>query len=238
MRKNKLLVIGYGLSRMELLLKRRFGIPMCSFIVMLLSGLVIGLTGCAKQEIKNVDSNGTNIICYGDSLTFGYGANAGNDYPSLLAKETAVPIINAGIDGDTSINGLERIDSDVLDRQPLLVIIEFGGNDFLEKVPMEATVNNIKQMVDKIQAKAAMVAIVDISAGMLFKDYHRQLSKIARQKGTIFIPGVLSGIITNPGLKSDFFHPNDRGYNLIAQRIYRTILPYVKKNKIIKQAKI
>ena len=98
--------------------------------------------------------------------------------------------------------------------------------------------NNIKEMVDKIQAKAAMVAIVDISAGMLFKDYHHKLSKIARQKGTIFISGVLSGIITNPGLKSDFFHPNDNGYNMIAQRVYRAILPYLKKNKIMKQAKI
>lgn len=213
MRKNKLLVIVYGL-------------------------LVIGLTGCAKQEIKNVGSKGSNIVCYGDSITFGYGADTGKDYPSSLAKKTALAVINAGVDGDTSIKGLERINVDVLERKPFLVIIEFGGNDFLEKIPMEVTVNNIKEMVDKIQASAAMAAIVDISAGMLFKDYRRQFSKIAREKGAIFIPDMLNGIITNAWLKSDFFHPNDKGYDLIAERIYRVILPFLKKNTIIRQAKI
>ncbi len=213
MRKNKLLVIGCGL-------------------------LILGLAGCAGQNIKNVDSKGTNIVCYGDSITFGYGADAGQDYPSWLAKKIAFTVINAGVDGDNSAEGLARINADVLGKGPLLVIIEFGGNDFLGGIPLEATVNNIKEMVDKIQAKGAMAAIVDISAGMLFRNYRRQFSKIAREKGAIFIPDVLSGIITNAGLKSDFFHPNDKGYDLIAERIYRAILPFLKENTIIRQAKI
>lgn len=76
----------------------------------------IVLAGCAKREIKNIDSKGKTIICFGDSITFGYGANPGEDYPSALAKMVSVPVINAGIDGDTSTEALKRLDSDVLER--------------------------------------------------------------------------------------------------------------------------
>lgn len=195
------------------------------------------VTGCAKREIKNIDSKGTNIICFGDSITFGYGANPGEDYPTALSKMIDIPVINAGIDGDTSVEALKRIESDVLERDPLLVIIEFGGNDFLRKISKETTLKNLKQMIDKIQEKGAMVAIVDISAGMLLSEYRAAFSNIAREKQVVFISNILSGIITNPHLKSDFMHPNADGYKMIAQRIYRTLIPYLNQNHILRQVK-
>jgi len=196
----------------------------------------IALWGCAKREIKNIDSKGKNIVCFGDSMTFGYGAEPGADYPSALTKMTSIPVINAGIDGDTSTEALKRLESDVLERDPLLVIIEFGGNDFLRKIPQEVTLNNVKEMIEKIQAKGAMAAIVDISAGMFLAEYRAAFSKLAREKGTIFISSILSGIITNPSMKSDFIHPNADGYNVIAQRIYRVITPYLNQNTLLKQS--
>ena len=192
------------------------------------------VAGCAKREIKNIDSKGTNIICFGDSITFGYGANPGEDYPCALAKMLNLPVINAGIDGDTSIEALKRIDSDVLGKDPLIVIIEFGGNDFLRKIPKEVTVNNVREMVEKIQARGAMVAVVDISAGMFLKEYRAVFNKLAKEKQTIFIPSILSGIITNPSMKSDFIHPNADGYKMIAQRIFQAITTHLKQNPTIK----
>ncbi len=191
--------------------------------------LVILLGGCAKQEIKNIDSKGVNIICLGDSLTYGYGVDKGADYPSLLACMINIPVINAGVDGDTSIEGLKRLNLDVLEKKPLLVIIEFGGNDFLKQVPIKLTFSNIKEMIEKAQSKGAMVALIDISAGMLFAEYRVQLSKLAKQSGAIFIPSILEGIVTNPSLKSDFLHPNSNGYNMVAQRVHRVIAPYLQK---------
>jgi acyl-CoA thioesterase-1 len=202
-------------------------------VILLVTGywlLVTLITGCAKREIRNIDSKGKNIICFGDSLTFGYGAGPGEDYPTALAKLTNIPVINAGIDGDTSTEALRRIDSDVLERNPLLVIIEFGGNDFLRKIPKEVTLDNIKEMVDKIQAKGSMVAIVDISAGIFLGEYRKMFYNLTREKKAIFVPAIFSGIITNPRLKSDFLHPNADGYKIIAQRIYRNITPYLNKN--------
>jgi lysophospholipase L1-like esterase len=198
--------------------------------------LFVTLAGCAKKEIKNIGSRGKNIVCFGDSITFGYGAEPGGDYPSALTKMTSIPVINAGIDGDTSTEAIKRIKSDVLDREPLLVIVEFGGNDFLRKIPQEVTLNNMKEIIDKVQAQGAMVAVADISTGMILKEYHSAFYNLTREKGAIFIPPILSGIITNPRLKSDFIHPNADGYNVIAQRIYRVITPYLNQNRLLRQS--
>jgi acyl-CoA thioesterase-1 len=205
------------------------------FIFMCL--LALSLMACAKRQIKNINAKGLSIICFGDSITFGHGVNPGEDYPSDLAKITSLEVINAGIDSDTSADALQRIDSDVLDKDPRLVIIEFGGNDFIKNVPIQETIANIKAMADKIQAKGAMVAIFDISSGMIMGAYRAAFRDIAIEKQAIFIPDVLKGILTNPQLKSDFIHPNGIGYKIVAHRVYRAIIPYLNENALIRQAR-
>jgi lysophospholipase L1-like esterase len=190
------------------------------------------MAGCVKQDIKNIGSRGKAIICFGDSITFGYGADPGEDYPTALSKMTSIPVINKGIDGDTSQEAFKRIVSDVLVHDPLLVIVEFGGNDFLHKVPVGETKVNIGKIIDKIQAGGAMVALADISAGIVLSEYRGIISTLAKEKGAIFIPSILNGIITNPNLKSDFIHPNRNGYRIIAHRVYRAILPYLNQNSL------
>ena len=190
--------------------------------------LSIFLLGCFKLEIKNLDASGANIICFGDSITFGYGANLGEDYPSALRKMIKLPVINAGVDGDTTFAALERLDQDVLSKNPRLVIVEFCGNDFLKKISKKDTVENLGKIIDRIQAKGALVALVDISAGVFFQEYRRAFKKLAVEKKAIFIPVLLDRIITNPAMKSDFFHPNARGYQVIAKRIYQAVSAYIK----------
>ncbi len=199
--------------------------------------LAICLWGCAKREITNIDSQGKTIICFGDSITFGYGVNPGEDYPTALAKMVNLPVINAGIDGDTTNEALKRIATDVFKKEPLLVIVEFGGNDFLEKIPLEQTVNNVEEIIKAIQSKGAIVAIADISTSIIMANYSRKFKRLSRKYNAIFIPHLMAGILTNPSLKSDYIHPNAEGYNLIAQRVYRTISIYLEQNAILKGIK-
>lgn len=206
-------------------------------VIALLGYGVIALGSCAKREIKNIDSQGTNIICFGNSITFGYGAMPDETYPSVLAKIIKIPVINAGIYGDTTIEAIKRIKSDVLDKEPLLVIIEFGGNDFLRKIPLVETSKGIEEMIRQIQSQGAMVAIADISTNVVMKDYGKELRRLSKKYSTIFIPRLFRGILTNPTLKSDFIHPNSQGYKLMTLRIYRTILPYLEQNARLKQNK-
>lgn len=201
------------------------------WVIVLLGFSIMGLSGCAKKEIKNINSKGKEIICFGDSITFGYGVKPGEDYPTLLSKMVKMPLINAGLDGDTSISAFKRIQSDVLDKKPFLVLIEFCGNDFLKDVPQDTTINNIRAMVLRIQEQGAITAVVDVSAGLFLLDYRLKLAKLAEETGSIFVPAVLSGIITNPSMKSDFMHPNPQGYKTIAERVYRAVNPYLKSGK-------
>lgn len=211
---------------------KKFWVLICNFSFCIL--IFAFLSGCVDNSIKNINSRGTQIICFGDSITAGYGVKDEEKYPAILSKLLNMPVVNAGIESDTSAGALQRIKADILERDPFLVVVEFGGNDFLYKVPMEETLENMRRIVDMIQAKGAMVALVDINADIFLGEYSPLLQKIAREKGAIFIPKAFTGLITNPRLKVDFIHPNIYGYRIIAHRIYRGILPYVTRNRILR----
>jgi acyl-CoA thioesterase-1 len=189
--------------------------------------VLIFLGGCAEDEVVNRNSQGKNIVCFGDSITFGYGVAKGEDYPSRLSEMLKLPIINAGVDGDTSAQALHRLKADVLDKEPYLVIIEFGGNDFLEKVSVSETARNMAEMIKQIHAQGAMAAVVDISTQFVMVDLGKELQRLSGVHQTIFIPHVLDNILTNPSRKSDFIHPNAEGYNIVAARVLAAITPYL-----------
>jgi len=197
-------------------------------ILVLLLVSSFAFLSCAKEEIKNINSTGKNIICFGNSITAGYGVNKEEAYPYLLEKMLNFPVINAGLDGDTTTEALKRIKTDVLEKEPYLVIIELGGNDFLRQVPLETTLKNIEEMIKQIQAKGAMVALCDISVGPFMGDYYQGYKNLSKKYKTIFIPHLLRGILTQPELKTDYLHPNAQGQKLISQRIYKVIGEYLR----------
>ena len=187
------------------------------------------LTGCSRApEVKNLDSQGSNIICLGDSLTSGVGAEPGQDYPSLLSGYLNRKVINAGVSGDTTRDALKRIKKDVMEQNPQMVIIILGGNDFLQKLPKEETFQDLEKIVALVQSGGAAVTLAEIKTGLLNDPYLNGFKYLARQKKTLLIPDILKGIIGNPGLMSDTIHPNAKGYAVMAKRIYEGIKPYVK----------
>jgi acyl-CoA thioesterase I len=201
----------------------------------ILSCLALFCSGCAKNIVTNIESRGANIVCFGDSITVGFGAPEEKDYPTALANMISMPVINAGLNGDISSEALKRLDTDVLEKEPLLVILEFGGNDFLMQIPLQETVSNMEEMIKRIHASGAMVAIADISTSIVMGQYGREYKALSRKYQTVFIPKVLEGIVTDPELKSDFIHPNAQGYKIIAHRVYRAIIPYLNQNTILRR---
>ena len=199
--------------------------------------LFLFVSGCSLK-VKNLNSQGRTIVCFGDSITYGAGSSKGKDYPSILsdmikndyAKKnlfSKLKVINAGLSGDTTEGALKRIDKDVLSKDPYLVVIEFGGNDFLKGIPLEETMNNLKKIIVRIQKYGAIAAVCDTTVSYFMRGYRGHFAKIARDNKAIFIPAVLEGIFNSPKLKSDYIHPDDEGYRIIAQKIYRTIKPYM-----------
>ena len=189
--------------------------------------LLIFLAGCG-YTVRNLDSEGKEIICFGDSITAGVGAPEGKDYASFLSALLGKDVLNAGVRGDTTQNALKRLKKDVLSKDPYLVIVELGGNDFLQKVPREVTLRNLKKIISRIQGQGVMVALADVSCGLILKGYRKDFKKLARDSGSIFIPNLLKEILNKPSLKYDYIHPNEDGYKIMAERVYRSIKNYVK----------
>jgi len=173
--------------------------------------------------VKNLNNMGGNIVAFGDSLTAGHGAAKGEDYPSVMAQKTSIPVVNLGVSGETAVQGLSRI-NDVFDHDPYIVLIEFGGNDFMQHVPFEQTVAAVGKMVDEVQARGAVAAVVD-TGGPFMGQYTKAYKKIARDKGAVFVPAIF---ISKPELKSDAVHPNAAGYAVVADRVYKGIEKYLK----------
>ena len=99
-----------------------------------LSALILAclLTACGKPAHEPIPAGAT-VLILGDSISYGTGANKGEDYPTLLAARTGWNIVNAGVPGDTSAGGLERLPDLLEEHAPKFVIVELGGNDFLQQ---------------------------------------------------------------------------------------------------------
>ncbi len=175
--------------------------------------------------VRNLGSSGKNIISFGDSLTEGVGSGSEKSYPTLLSEGLEVTVINAGRRGDTTAAGLSRLDRDVLERDPRLVIVLFGGNDFLRRIPLEKTREDLEEMIRRIQDRGAMVALVGLKLGLFGDEYSPLYKKVAEQYGALLVPNVLKGILSDPRLKSDTIHPNGEGYAVMAERILDRVKP-------------
>lgn len=185
-------------------------------------------SGCTPT-IKNLDSKGQNIICFGDSITKGEGISYEDTYPRLLEKMLKREVINAGIGGDTTASALLRLKKDVLIRNPYLVIVELGGNDYLQRIPKRRVFINLEIIILEIQKSGAMVALCDMSYGDVLSQYRRDFQRLAKKRGAILIEGLLEGILDNPHFQYDYIHPNKEGYQIIALRVYNAIKEYIPK---------
>ena len=197
--------------------------------LLFIGAVVFSCGGETFAKIRNLHSAGETIICFGDSLTEGVGASAGDDYPSVLSRQLGSPVINAGVRGDTTAAALERLADQVLNKNPRLVILLLGGNDFLRQRPRRETRQNLEEIVRRVQAHDAMVVIAGIRLGVFGDDYAEIFEQTAEQFGALYIPQVMKGILTNSSLRSDPIHPNGAGYRLIADRIADKIKPLLQE---------
>ncbi len=182
--------------------------------------------GCYGKQESQPKLNPA-IVCFGDSLTQGTGATNGETYPYFLQKLTNLTVVNAGIHGDTSQQGLNRVE-EIFQFKPFMVIVEFGANDFFKKIPIETTKQNIENIIDKIQKTGAIAVIASTEDNQL-PDLKRILLEISKDTKAPFISGILNEIWTDRSLFADDLHPNSAGYKLVAEKVYRGIAPLLEK---------
>ena len=169
------------------------------------------------------------ILAFGDSLTAGLGLPADEAFPARLearlrAEGIAARVVNAGGSGDTTTDGLARLDWSLADK-PDLVILEFGANDMLRGIDPATVRANLDAMIAKIQASGATILLLGMQAQANWgADYKQRFDRIypelAQAHGVALYPFFLDGVALDPKLNQpDGRHPNERGVGVLVDHI-------------------
>ncbi len=175
------------------------------------------------------------ILSIGDSLTFGLGVPPDKTWPQLLQNKLQADglkdakVINAGSSGATTAFGLSSLRFHLKRTKPDLIIYALGANDGLRGIDTETTYKNIAQAIDEIQKARIKVVLLGMRAppnyGEKFpKDFEKTFSRIAAEKKITFVPFFLEGVAGDDKLnQADGIHPNEKGYEIVTNRIYPVI---------------
>ncbi|EAW36653.1 GDSL-type esterase/lipase family protein [Lyngbya sp. PCC 8106] len=205
----------------------------CSFL--LFFATIQFTIGCSQglDSVKNIDGGvGEQIIVLGDSIASGYGVAEAEAFPNVLSRKLGLPILNQGVAGDTTAMGLNRLQGDVISQNPWLVMVELGGNDYLRKVPLAETEENLRQIITQIQQQGAIVVLLGINPGLLNDPYKEMFEKVAQETQAYLIPQIFKGVLDNPKHRQDdVIHPNAVGQEILASRVADDLRPLLKEAK-------
>ena len=189
----------------------------------------------AAEEQAPAERNRQRMIFFGNSLTAGYQLDPADAFPALIADRLDslgynYEVVNAGVSGETSSGGLERVDW-VISQGVDVFILELGANDGLRGIPTEETRTNLTGIVNKVRAQNPDVKIV--LAGMLVppnmgEDYSRAFGSIytdlAKQLDLSLIPFLLEGVAGEPSLNlADGIHPTPEGHQIVMETIWKVL---------------
>ncbi len=164
------------------------------------------------------------ILAFGDSLTHGNGAKENESYPSVLQDLTGRKVINAGISGEESAAGLNRLPGVLEKHKPQMLILCHGGNDLLRKKDINKMESNIRNMIQLAKDKNIPVVMLGVPKPGLFLSSFEVYKKIAESMKVVFIEDLIPDVLGDNGLKSDTVHPNKDGYRVMAETINSVLI--------------
>lgn len=179
------------------------------------------------------------IVCFGDSLTAGYGTEAGQSYPDYLQADLDAlgykyRVVNEGISGNTTKDGVERVEN-VIDMKPAVVIVEFGGNDGLRGLRIEDSRSNLDRIVAALKASGTKVVLAGITLPPDYgPDYIRQFTEtyslLAAKYHVPLLPFLLKGVFGVDGMmQRDRTHATSAGNKIVAKNVLPLVTPLLKK---------
>lgn len=183
------------------------------------------------------------ILFFGNSITAGYQLDMEEAFPAIIQSwidslEYNYQVVNAGLSGETSASGKNRIDW-VLRTVPEIFVLELGGNDGLRGLPLEETIKNLQAIIDAVKEINPEVTV--IIAGMevppnLGQDYtsefRNMFPQLAQQNDAILIPFILDKVAGNPDLNlDDGIHPTPEGHLIVAQTVWKYLNPALEKRE-------
>lgn len=184
--------------------------------------LILLISGCDSPAPALSPLSGDAIIlAFGDSLTHGSGVQREHSYPAVLESLTGRSVINAGLPGELSRQGMARLPGLLDDYRPDLLILCHGGNDILRKLNRTVTLDNLKAMVMQAQQRGIEVVLVGVPELKLFSSKPAPLyDRLAGDLGLAYLRDTLPVLERTTSMKSDHVHLNEEGYNALAHALF------------------
>lgn len=203
------------------------------------SALGVRATAAASRALAAPSRTAPVIACFGDSITAGYGVAPGLTYPDDLqhdldARGYRYRVVNAGISGNTSKDGVDRL-RDILALHPAVVIVEFGGNDGLRGIPIADSRRNLSTIVSTLLRAGSKVVLAGITLPPNYgADYVKQFDEtftlVAAQQHVPLIPNIYLHVYTVPNaIQDDGVHPTAKGAQLVADELMPLLKPLLQK---------
>ena len=192
--------------------------PIKSSLYLIALALLVVLSGCGESQKFAALPPATTVLAFGDSITYGVGADKVSSYPAQLAQRTGWQVVNAGISGDTAREARARLVPLLTRYQPDLVIVELGGNDFLRQQRPAQVKKFLQEIVREAKASGALVVLVAVPRLSMLRASVGALNdaelfeQLAEEEQVILVPDVLSRILSDESLRADAIHPNAEGY--------------------------
>lgn len=179
------------------------------------------------------------LVCFGDSITAGYGLQTGQAYPDALQRKLNkagydYTVINQGTSGATSKDAVASLRS-IQQLHPDVVVVEFGGNDGLRGLPPDQTRRNLDTVLTEMEKAHVKVLLAGITLPPNYgPDYIQSFETIFRELAakhhTLFVPMIYKDLVQVPGtLQPDGIHPTAKGSEIIAQTLMSALKPVLKK---------
>lgn len=198
------------------------------------------LTNYKPKNLKITETS--TIVCFGDSLTYGNGADHDTEsWPAVLQESVKIPVINSGINDDTTKDGVKRFQTDVLNHNPAILIFDFGGNDiyqFSKRQTYSEIEHNFRTMLDQVDFDNTQVFIMrfyndDMHFFDFFGVFDKILLRLEEDYDVIIIWDAWNGAWGHSDCKYDMTHCNAKGYRIMAENILSVLKPCLKQNDLL-----
>ena len=181
--------------------------------------LIVLIWGCGERpRLERLPAEAI-VLAFGDSLTFGTGANEDESYPAQLEKLIGRRVVRAGVPGEVTAQALARLPEALDEHAPRLLLLCIGGNDFLRRLGNQQAERNVREMVKLATSRGIAVMLIGTPEPGFTVSPPAFYAGIAREFRLPYEEGVIGQVLKDTSLKADPIHPNALGYRLIAERL-------------------
>ena len=181
--------------------------------------LALAAVGCGERPRLEALPGDAVVLAFGDSLTYGSGAQESESYPAQLEQLIGRRVVRAGVPGEVSAQALARLPGLLEAHSPKLLLLCVGGNDFLRRLGNRQAEQNVRAMVELARARGVEVLLIGTPEPGFSVTPPAFYAGIAEEFGLPYEQDVIGEVLRDAALKADPIHPNARGYRLIAERI-------------------